>query len=117
MESDASRPDLPTDPQTDLPGPALPAEAQLALKRFLRESLYRHPRVRRMTQQAGEIVAGLFHAFCADYERMPKEHCERARRCRERSGEAAGARVVADYIAGMTDRFAMQAHEDLATRR
>jgi len=87
------------------------AEAQRALKRFLRENLYRHPRVRTMTQRAQEIVVDLFQAYSADYERMPKEHSLRAARDNEQAGRSAGARVVADYIAGMTDRFALQAHE------
>ncbi|HET8695980.1 MAG TPA: deoxyguanosinetriphosphate triphosphohydrolase, partial [Gammaproteobacteria bacterium] len=83
-------------------------DTQLALKRFLRDSLYMHPRVRQMTQQAQDTVRLLFEALSADYDRMPEEHADRARAARERGDEAAAARVVADYIAGMTDRFALQ---------
>jgi dGTPase len=88
-------------------------DTQLALKRFLRDSLYSHPRVRQMTQQAQDTVRLLFGAFSADYGRMPDEHAERARAAAARSDEAAAARVVADYIAGMTDRFALQARDTL----
>jgi dGTPase len=90
------------------------AEAQLALKRFLRDHLYRHPHVREMTERAQTIVADLFAAYAGDYDRMPAEHAALARRAHDGHGRAAGARVVADYIAGMTDRFALQAHEVLA---
>ncbi|HEX5046441.1 MAG TPA: deoxyguanosinetriphosphate triphosphohydrolase [Gammaproteobacteria bacterium] len=88
-------------------------ETQLALKRFLRDSLYSHPRVRQMTQQAQDTVRLLFDALSADYGRMPDEHAERARAAAERGDPAAAARVVADYIAGMTDRFALQTRDAL----
>jgi dGTPase len=92
-------------------------DAQLELKRFLRDHLYRHPRVRQMTQQARDIVAGLFDAYIDDFGRMPEEYASQATIEREHDGVAAGARVVADYIAGMTDRFATSAHESLRTGR
>ncbi|HET8697516.1 MAG TPA: deoxyguanosinetriphosphate triphosphohydrolase, partial [Gammaproteobacteria bacterium] len=88
-------------------------ETQLALKRFLRDALYMHPRVRQMTQQAQDTVRLLFEALSADYGLMPEEHADRARAARERGEESAAARVVADYIAGMTDRFALQARDAL----
>ncbi len=89
------------------------AEAKTTLKRFLRKHLYRHPQVNTMTEQAQEIVSKLFETLLDDYQRMPTEHADRAREHHDREGLAGGARVVADYIAGMTDRFAMQAHDDL----
>jgi dGTPase len=89
------------------------AEAQRALKRYLKDHLYRHPKVKNMTERAQEIVTTLFSVYLDDYARMPKEHADSARNAHDEQGPAAGARVVADYIAGMTDRFAMQAHEDL----
>ena len=88
-------------------------DAQRAIKKFLREHLYKHPKVTRMTVRAQEIVTALFEAFVEDYARMPDEHAELARMAHERDGLAAGARVVADYIAGMTDRFALQTHAAL----
>jgi len=90
------------------------ASEKTALKQFLREHLYRHPRVSKMTEQAQHIVSKLFEDYLNDYERMPKEHSNRARSHHDTDGLAGGARVVADYIAGMTDRFALQAHEDLS---
>ncbi len=88
-------------------------EAQRALKRFLREQLYQHPKVKRMTERAHEIVSALFAAFAADFGLMPAEHAQRARDAHDAHGTSGGARAVADYIAGMTDRFALQAHESL----
>jgi dGTPase len=89
------------------------AAAQLAIKQFLREHLYKHPKVTRMTVRAQEIVTALFEAFVEDYARMPDEHAELARLAHDGDGLAAGARIVADYIAGMTDRFALQTHAAL----
>jgi len=88
-------------------------EARTTLKRYLREHLYRHPRVSKMTNRAHEIVSRLFEVFFDDYERMPSAHADRAREQHATDGPTGGARVVADYVAGMTDRFALQAHEDL----
>jgi dGTPase len=88
-------------------------EAQGQLKRFLREALYTHPRVRQMTEQAHDTVRFLFGALTSDPARMPAEHAARARAAAEHGGAAAAARVVADYIAGMTDRFALQTRDAL----
>jgi dGTPase len=82
------------------------AVGQDELKRFLRKHLYMHPRVGEMTEQAHETIRLLFAVFMADHSAMPQRHAERATRAAKR-GEAAAARVVADYIAGMTDRFAL----------
>jgi dGTPase len=83
-------------------------EAQRTLKRFLREHLYTHPHVGEMTAQAHQTIRLLFDVFSADLGRLPPEHAARARRNAERDGALGSARVVADYIAGMTDRFALQ---------
>ena len=92
-------------------------EAQLALKRFLRDALYTHPRVRQMTEQAHDTVKLLFTELTGHYDRMPDEHAAHALE-RAAAGDAAGAaRVVADYIAGMTDRFALQARDALRADR
>jgi dGTPase len=64
-----------------------------------------------MTKQAQDIVSKLFEIYLNDYQRMPPEHADRARSHHDADGLAGGARIVADYIAGMTDRFALQAHE------
>ena len=88
-------------------------EAQRSLKRFLRDSLYTHPRVKQMTQQAQETVRFLFEALTANYDRMPEEHAARAKGAAESHGPGGAARVVADYVAGMTDRFALQTRDAL----
>jgi dGTPase len=88
-------------------------EAQTALKEFLRVHLYKHPRVRLMTEQAHETVRSLFAAFMSDLDRLPAEHAARARDEERSSGRAGAARVVADYVAGMTDRFALQTRDAL----
>lgn len=93
-------------------GPEL-ASAQRALKQFLRDSLYTHPRVKQMTQQAHETVRFLFAELYGDFDRMPEEHAVHARSAAEALGPAGAARVVADYIAGMTDRFALQTRDAL----
>ena len=90
--------------------------AQSTLKRFLREHLYAHPHVRRMTDHARETVHLLFEAFRSDYDLLPKKHAARARDAEAQGGETAAARVIADYIAGMTDRFALQTREVLESR-
>ncbi|HEX9687269.1 MAG TPA: deoxyguanosinetriphosphate triphosphohydrolase [Burkholderiales bacterium] len=75
------------------------------LKRFLREHLYRHYRVVRMSNKARRIVADLFTALLADSRLLPPEFQERAR--------ADAPRAIADYIAGMTDRYAILEHRRL----
>ena len=82
----------------------------LELKRYLREHLYRHYRVLRMTTKAKRVVRELFGAMLEVVELMPTEHQEAARRMETRDGRPGRARAVADYIAGMTDRFAILEH-------
>lgn len=78
-----------------------------ALKRFLFANLYRHPQVEATMQAARQIVRELFAAYCADPAQMPASFAARAER----------ERAVADFIAGMTDRFAISEHERLTGRR
>ncbi len=87
------------------------AERHLELKQFLREALYRHYRVLRMTRKARRVVGELFAAFMDESRLMPPEHQEAAQAGQERSGAAGRARAVADYIAGMTDRYAIGEHQ------
>jgi dGTPase len=75
------------------------------LKRFLRENLYRHYRVVRTSSKARRIVAELFGALQADTRLLPPEFQERARED--------APRAIADYIAGMTDRYAILEHRRL----
>ncbi|HLK71344.1 MAG TPA: deoxyguanosinetriphosphate triphosphohydrolase [Steroidobacteraceae bacterium] len=80
------------------------------LKRFLGEHLYRHQRVLRMTIKARRVVTELFTAFMSEARLLPEEHYESAQRAEERDGAAGRARSVADYVAGMTDRYAIMEH-------
>ncbi|MBT8447041.1 MAG: deoxyguanosinetriphosphate triphosphohydrolase [Gammaproteobacteria bacterium] len=73
------------------------------LKAFLREQLYRHPRVDQMSRQAAARVADLFQAYMHDEATRPAT-------LKPGADEAAKARLVADYIAGMTDRYAIAEH-------
>lgn len=82
----------------------------LELKRFLRAKVYRHHRVYRMSVKAGRIIEELFAAFMEDPRLMPDENFARANGQASRDASAR-ARAVADYIAGMTDRFAIAEHQ------
>jgi len=77
------------------------------LKKFLFASLYRHPQVMERMGQAKQVVRELFEAYLAQPEEMRAEFAAREDR----------HRAVADYIAGMTDRFALREHERLTGRR
>ncbi len=85
----------------------------LELKRHLRDHVYRHYRVLRMTNKAGTVIHGLFDTFFNRPELLPTEHFESARDLESQAGEAGRARAVADYIAGMTDRYAITEYERL----
>ena len=84
-----------------------------ALKRFLREHVYKHYKVRRMTSKAKRVVRELFAAFFDDPGLMPDEHLSASTRLELSQGPAGRARAVADYIAGMTDRYAILEHRRL----
>ncbi len=88
-------------------------EEHQELKRFLRERVYRHHRVLRMTSKARRVIRELFDAFLDDVSLMPEEHRDAARRAEEERGAAGRARAVADYVAGMTDRYAILEHRRL----
>ena len=92
-----------------------PMAAQSAdLKKFLHRNLYQHPQVREQMQQAQQIVRDLFAAYMADPALMPQAHMDRFDgNDTPHSASAKPERVVADYIAGMTDRFAAKEHERL----
>jgi dGTPase len=80
------------------------------LKSFLRERVYKHYKVRRMTAKAQRVVRELFEAFFNDPALMPDEHEATGTRLESARGPAGRARAVADYIAGMTDRYALLEH-------
>jgi dGTPase len=80
------------------------------LKKFLRARLYRHERIEAARTGAGEVLRELFDAFMQDVARMPADHRDAAAAMEAASGRAGRARAVADYVAGMTDRYAFQEH-------
>jgi len=79
----------------------------LELKQFLRDQVYQHQRVLRMTTKAKRVVKELYGVFMEDTKLLPAEYRDHAQRAQERDGIAGRARIVADYIAGMTDRYAI----------
>lgn len=82
----------------------------LSLKRFLMANLYKHEKVREMTDRAKHTVVTLFDRYMNDVAEMPEEFANAA----IASDESRRARVVSDYIAGMTDRYAFREYERLA---
>ncbi|MFZ2297872.1 MAG: deoxyguanosinetriphosphate triphosphohydrolase, partial [Aquabacterium sp.] len=82
-------------------------EDSTALKRFLFKELYRHPQVNETTAKAKQVLSELFTAYVAQPSAMPADFARREDL----------HRAVADYIAGMTDRFAVREHERLTGRR
>jgi dGTPase len=82
------------------------------LRTFLFERMYRHYRVNRMASKARRIVQELFRLLLAEPECLPTEW----RQAAAGAGTTATARLVADYIAGMTDRFALDEHRRLYDR-
>jgi dGTPase len=75
--------------------------AQKTLKQFLHQQMYRHPRVNRMTEKAARVVSDLFGLYTAQPEQLPAARG---------AGMPDTPRRVADFIAGMTDRFALEEH-------
>lgn len=82
------------------------AEKALELKSFLRDNLYDHPRVIRMEEKAKRVIQDLFRAYQSRIEQLPKEY-------RLRNRNETKERMICDYIAGMTDRFAIDEHQKL----
>lgn len=90
----------------------------VVLKKFLLQNLYRHPQVMKTTGQARQVIQGLFEAYCLSPQEMPAGFVARVQAASGQGDKArATCRVVADYIAGMTDRFASREHERLTGRR
>jgi len=79
-------------------------DQSLELKQFLLRNLYRHPQVLETTERARRVVTELFASYLARPQELPPGHQPASHR----------ARAVADYIAGMTDRFAIREHERLS---
>lgn len=88
--------------------PDIEAE-NIELKRFLFKNLYQHHEVYRIMDKAKRVIRELFAALFADPRLLPPDFYQAT----EGQNEPARARVVADYIAGMTDRYALDEHERL----
>lgn len=86
-------------------------EKNQQLKRFLRANLYQHHHVHRRSVKARRIVCELFAAFIADTRLLPEATQSRIALAVEDSAERGKARVIADYIAGMTDRYAITEYQ------
>jgi dGTPase len=86
-------------------GSASAASDMHAIKAFLRVALYRHPRVVEQTEAAKQVVHDLYRAYVTDSTLLPAQHARRLPL----------EQAVADYIAGMTDRFAMREHAKLCS--
>ena len=85
----------------------------LALKRFLRQRLYHHFQVHRMAVKAQRIVTELFGSLLDDVRLLPETARQHVKTQQTQHGESGRARAVADYVAGMTDRFAIAEHTRL----
>jgi len=88
--------------------PAMTANER-AIKAFLRDRMYRHYKVNRAMSKAKRVVADLFKLFIAEPDTLPDEWRQQT----DGAHSHKTARVVADYIAGMTDRYALQEHDRL----
>jgi dGTPase len=83
------------------------------LRAFLWENMYRHPRVARVRLKVSRIIEDLYKVFMDDPRMLPESWRQRVLDAGGPADRKAHARVVADYIAGMTDRFAIREHENL----
>jgi dGTPase len=88
------------------------AEGDRAIKGFLNPRMYRHPRVMGIMTDAEGVVCDLFNRYAASPDEMPAEWAGRA----AAGDEPARLRAIADFIAGMTDRYALIEHERLFER-
>ena len=87
------------------------AEKSRELKRFLRHNLYAHEQVTRMMGEAVKVVRDLFAAFMREPRLLPTQYQDKLQAQDDPAGRA---RIVADYIAGMTDRYALREHTRLS---
>ena len=92
--------------QLGFPGAAASRTRASRLKQFLFENLYRHYRVVRMAEKAKRVIGDLFAGYVANPRQLPPHVSTRI-------DDDGLDRVVCDYIAGMTDRFALDEHKRL----
>ncbi len=89
----------------------------LELKRFLMKNLYRHYRVQRMTIKAEKVLNSLFEAFMNDQRILPPDALNHCNDLKQKMGDNGIARGVSDYLAGMTDRYAIVEYERIFNPR
>ncbi len=87
------------------------------LKQFLRKNLYQHYRVHRMSKKAADVIEALFNAFINDLKILPTEALQHCQTLKEKHGDAGITRGISDYIAGMTDRYAIVEYERIFNPR
>ena len=85
-------------------------KSNMVLKRFLYANLYKHPDVIKMTEEANRIIKNLFSAYNSDINLLPKDFYIYNL---DKINSGFKERIICDYIAGMTDRFAQQEHKKL----
>ncbi len=85
----------------------------LRLKQFLRQNLYSHYRVKRMSRKATRIIKDLFAVFMEDTRFLPPQYQHKIATAGTSHDSTDKARIIADYIAGMTDRYAIREHARL----
>jgi len=82
------------------------AKQNLELKRFLNKHLYKHDKVEKMSTDAKQVIRQLFDGFMSKQTLLPEDVQKSITNYEKEQGKSGKARVIADYIAGMTDRFA-----------
>ncbi len=92
-------------------------DKKLELKQFLRKNLYQHYRVHRMSKKAAVVIESLFNAFMDDQKILPTEAIDHCHILKNKHGDKGIARGISDYIAGMTDRYAIVEYERIFNPR
>ncbi|MDH5394273.1 MAG: deoxyguanosinetriphosphate triphosphohydrolase [Gammaproteobacteria bacterium] len=87
------------------------------LKQFMFKTLYRHYRVHRMSRKASQTISALFDVFIKDLRILPPDAQAHCHALFEKEGENGNIRGISDYIAGMTDRFAIVEYERIFNPR
>jgi dGTPase len=93
------------------------SKQKLELKQFLRDKLYQHYRVLRMSKKATDVISALFDAFMNDLQILPPEALAHCNDLKDKNSEEGLARGISDYIAGMTDRYAIVEYERIFNPR
>jgi dGTPase len=92
-------------------------EMHKVLKKYLRDNLYRHDRVNNMAERAKETVSYLFNAYMNEPALLTDDIQNIINNDKEKTADQETARLIADYIAGMTDRFAFSEHERISGKK